>query len=312
VALPLRGGALVGIVIEPRTREMTLVRIDPTTGAASPIMRLPRNLIGVIATDYAGSRLFFSAYHADTNSYGVDIVNVGTGTVTRTALPLRDYAFYDEASGELITAIWAAGLFTITSIHPVTGVERPVATFASAQPVHSWAFDPARRLLYFSRSDFFLRAANVDTGAVLNTGLDMRFLTSATFLDGRLLALQISDTHLERGSWTIVHVEPEAGRITPLVPLGPSLQFWLDTEGVDRESGRLLVREQLDRQGRDSLSLVDVASGTVHVIPGDLDSTFNLSFVAHAAHTGIPMVGLPGILAIAAGLLLVALRALRA
>lgn len=304
-------GTLVA-VDDAGTARATLIRIDTVTGRETPIMGLGRNVGPVYATDFAGSRLFVSSYDSGAGTYGVKEINFPAASLTGTNLPPRPYEYYDATKEQLVTARWDAGSFVVSAFSIETGAEHRVGTFSSTQPVYPIAFDATNRTLYFGGAGayFYLLTMNMDTGAVTNTGFSTRLLTTFTVLKGRLFALQHSETHRSAAFWTVVEVELPSYHVTPLVPLGYSLQFHLLRNG-DPDTERLIVVEQLNTTGGYAIGIVDIGSRQWARLPYEGDGTFDYTFVAAAAHANVPAVTLSGAALLCATLALIAVRAVR-
>ena len=168
----------------------TLVRIDKTTGATTPVGPVGVSVVGSLAWDAAAG----VCYGTDTSNWNLITIDLATGATTvvgPTNIYFPHCSAIDPATGNLYSLDIFNGEFY--SVDKTTGAKTFIG-YCGYGDVGALDFDPTTGILYGARSDPFgfghLITIDLATGAATLVGTTYRFTSLAFDEYGNLFAAE--------------------------------------------------------------------------------------------------------------------------
>jgi len=247
-ANPLLAQELIGLSILPGDTTVTVVSIDPVTGAQRSLMATPA--IGVVGTssaltiDAASRRVFFVSIDPGTTSlYVVDLVH---RTVSATPTNFGTTVLWDPVGKQLLGLGYLPGDTTVTvaSIDPATAAVTPlVPTTIPGIDGGTVTIDPAGRRIFFegapNGAPNELNIVDLANRTVSQTPLPCCPPLVWDPAGNRLLGMSFVDNHIPL---TVVSIDLSTGSQTPLLPT-PSGGVSLGYVTIDPATGRVFFAD---------------------------------------------------------------------
>jgi hypothetical protein len=226
------GQTLIGLTVLPGDTTVTIVSINPVTGAQTPLMATPS--IGVsglsLAVDPASQRVFFVGDEPTPDPgfvkwffYVADLRHRTISATPQTAdTGGVGQMFWDPVGNQLIGLAYLPGghTMTVSAVDPATAALTPLVPTSFASENAQVAFDPVGRRIFFG-----IGSQNGPPYGLTMVDLANRTISQpvpfpccpSLFWDPQrgLLGFNFLNNSLP---WMVVSVDPSTGLQTPLLP----------------------------------------------------------------------------------------------